>query len=154
MADKNEIAELLDSIRVVQHDIDAAEADIKTLKDMAKEQLESMPEFIEVAECTEALKQAKERLKQRLLARQQYNDLMEKIATKTADLADDKEILSEHLIEYRIKTHERQIEVNTSNGDARPIEIKAKLGKQMQKYQTNIFGKNNDLQITVDTISN
>lgn len=141
-------AETLDSIRTIAKAVDSTESKIKTLREQAKEIVEAMPQYAAVEESTIALKAAREKLKLALMNNSSYNNLLEKIAQEAETLDDDKDVLSDYLIEYYAETHEKQVEINTINGDARPIDIKAKLGKEKQKYQTHMFGSGVSVEIT------
>lgn len=126
----------IDTIREYAADIDKTKQDIKTLNEAASEQVESETAYNEVAELTEQLAAAKERLKSSLMSNHVYNDVMEKLAECKNKLADQEDILSLHIVEYYAGTHERQIEMN-AEGDAREILVKGKLGKR-GKFQTRL----------------
>lgn len=142
-----EIEQTIDSIRIIARDIDAKESGLKVKKDQLKEIVESMPEWNEVYELSEELKSAKEKLRIALLANSRYNDLAEKIANEAEDLRDDRDVLSKHVVEYYASTHEHQIEIDESNGDARQVIVNGKLGKGA-KYQPSLFGKDATIEIS------
>lgn len=146
---RKDIDQTVESIRVIARDIDAKESGLKVKKDQLKEIVESMPEWNEVYELSEELKAAKEKLRIALMRNSRYNDLAEKIANEAEDLRDDKDILSAHVVEYYASTHQHQIEIDESNGDARQVIVNGKLGKGA-KYQPSLFGSDEAVEISDD----
>jgi len=129
----------VESIRRLVWDVDAKESGIRVMSEQLKEIVESTPEWNDVADCMAELSIAKEKLRLVLMNRSDYNNLLEKIGSDRADLKDDREVLSAHVVEYYATTHERQIEMNDTNGDARPVIVSGKVGKGKTKFQTNLF---------------
>lgn len=145
--DSEEIQQTVESIRVITKDIDAKETGLKFKKDQLKEIIESMPEWLDVEESALEHSAAKEKLRIALMSNARYNDLAESIANESADLRDDKDILSKHVVEYYASTHEHQIEIDESNGDARQIIVNGKLGKG-GKYQPSLFSDDARIEIS------
>lgn len=132
----------LQTIITYVDDIETAENKIKVLKEQLAEIIEKDAKFDEVDTLSISLAKAKEDLKLSLMSKREYNDLCEKIAQLKEDLKENKDILSDYLVEFYATKHERQLQVDPSNGNARDIILKGKLGKEQKKYQTNLFNGN------------
>lgn len=128
----------IETIRTYAQDIDAGKSNIKTLREQIKERIEQNHNYAEVERLTAELKKAKDDLKYSLMQDSTYNDLMETLGSQKEELKENEEVLSDYLVEHYVKTHEKQVEMNPANGDAREVLLKGKLGQE-QKYQTNLF---------------
>lgn len=151
MAMTDDIASKVESIRRVSTDVDAREREVKHIKEQIKDIVESMPEFTAVDELTKELAEAKEKLRIALMAKANYNNLMERLGDEQNDLKDDRDVLSACVVDYYASTREHQIEID-SNGDAREVIVKGKLGKS-EKYQPSLFGRNTEVTITDEQTS-
>lgn len=98
---------------------------------------EGWPEYAEVDEFSERLKDAKDRLKQRRMADRGYNDQTEVLHAVKRDKKEAREILSDYLVNHFKITGERQVLMNDNNGDAREVILTGKLGRET-KYQTSM----------------
>jgi hypothetical protein len=118
--------------------------DLRELADQEKaatEVLETIEqgwmEYQTVDDLSEKLKDAKDRLKQRRLADNRYNDQSEAVHAVKRDKKEAREILSDYLVNHFKITGERQVLMNDANGDAREVILTGKLGRET-KYQTSL----------------
>lgn len=128
----------VDTIRTYANDIEALDSKVKTLREELKDVIEQDSNFSDVESLTEELKMAKDKLKYSLMGNSRFNELTEKLANEKEELKEAKDILSDYLVEHVVRTHEKQVEIDPDNGDAREVIVTGKLGKK-QKYQTSMF---------------
>lgn len=128
----------LETIRRLTKEIDALKFDIKALNEMLKDIRADLPEFEALEDARVALQQAQTELNEALRKVPNYNDNLEELAGKKESLSDKQAILSAFIVEYHAQTHEKQVEIDQSNGDARALVLTGRLGKK-QKYQTSLF---------------
>jgi DNA repair exonuclease SbcCD ATPase subunit len=136
--DPENIPHTLHQIRIFQNDVDRFESNIKTLREQVQEIIEGTDEHERVLALTEQLKQAKVDLKRALMAKPEYNELLEKLADEKDAWKSAKENLSDFLLGYFRETGEQQIELEPK--DAREVILQARLGKA-KGFQTSMFGK-------------
>lgn len=136
---KNDDHSTIETIRTYANDIESQESKIKTLKEQLKEIIEKDSNFATVEELVATLAEAREKPKLSLMGNSKYNELAEKLAQEKEGLKESREIMSDYLVEYYATKHEKQVEINPNNGDARDIILNGKLGKEQKKYQTNMF---------------
>lgn len=107
---------------------------LKAAREERQEIIESHVEYAELEEAKAILQDKQRLLREALIGDDDYNTISERIADATLDIADNEEILSQHLILYRDQEHRQAIEIGKIE---RPIIIKAKLGKE-QPVQTKL----------------
>lgn len=128
--------QIIVKVRTFDNDIKSFQSRIKTLKEQITEQIENTEEYTAVLEATAKLNIAKQNLKRRLEANQDYMNLMSELADEKLTLKDAQDNMSDFLLGYFVETHERQIELGPAN--AREVILKGKLGKK-KDFQTNLF---------------
>lgn len=138
MPQNEDIANVIESVRLTAKDIKEATGKIKLINEQIQEVLSGLSDYDEVVRLTDELAKAKEKLGRLLQSNERYNDLMEEKAQLSSKVADQRQILSDHLVWYRLTTNERQIEMG-SDGDACDVVVTGRLGRA-SKYQTNLFG--------------
>lgn len=132
---------LVDNVRTFDHELSEHTQRIKTIKEQLQEKAESTAEYAVVEQLTAQLKEAKEKLKYKLLNMPGYNDLAEKLADEKDAKRSAELDISDFLLGYFKETGERQIELDPK--DAREVILKGRLGKPTQ-FQTNLFRQEQD----------
>lgn len=129
--------QITDNIRDLDMDIFITKGRIKVLNERIEEIKVEHTSYNEMIKAKQAYEKARENFRLTMLSDSDYNDTMENVATEKQKLADQKDMLSLHIVEYYTKTKERQVEIG-DDGDARDLIVTGKLGAR-GKYQTNLF---------------
>lgn len=137
----------VETIRMYAKDVDSKSAQVKVLQEEIDEAIEGANAYSEVTDLETKLYAAKQKLKIELQRTPTYVNACERMADLKEELKDSKGILSDYLVEHFVRTHERQVEINTINGDAREVVIKGRLGKK-KKLQTSLFGSGVKVEAT------
>ena len=135
-SDTDDSTRTVDNIRTFDHELREHDQRIKTLREQLQDRAESTDEYAVVESLKAQLKEAREKLKQKLLSLPGYNDLAEKLADEKDSKKSAELDMSDFLIAYHAETKERQVELEP--GDAREVILKGRLGKP-KDYQTNLF---------------
>lgn len=122
------------------HDADVELTTAKQQKNRAKKAInnhvKNMPEWIDVVEAKESLKQAQSKLTQALLRDGKYDELLQKYEDYAKQVRDADEVLESLLLSYYEQTSEHV--VPQTEKTERPIYLSASLGKEVEK-QENLF---------------
>lgn len=121
-------AEEQDQIIILAGDIQDTKGRLKTLREMQQDILDQEPKYAALQEAKQVVKGAEDALRIALSDNADYNNRQEDISSWKFKLADQEEILSQHLVAYRLKHNEDALEVDDSK--ERPIRMKASLGKE------------------------
>jgi uncharacterized protein (DUF3084 family) len=143
-------ANIIGIIRDLEKRIWTAKGRVKTQKEAVDDIISGHTAYNEATKAKQEYEYAKKKLELALQSDQEYNDAMEALAEEKQQLKDDRDILSLHLVEYYTTTHERQIEIGESNGDAREVIVTGKLGAK-SKYQTQLFSKKGEQDDSTET---
>jgi chromosome segregation ATPase len=128
----------LETVRSYKNDLAAFDGRIKTLTEMTKDIVESMPESADIDELEIQLKEKKAQLKSRLMAKAEYNDAMQDLADERDARKSCAKHMSDALVVWYTITGAGQIEL--SDEVAQEVLVSAKLGKE-SLYQHSLFEK-------------
>lgn len=120
---------LLESIHQIELDIEHNEDALRKHKETMQDRVEAKESYQFIQEARAQMKALTTQLKIDMENDGEIMAGLDQINTIRQDISDLKETLSLHLVQYRLDTGEEQVPVPGSNTDAKPILLKAKLGK-------------------------
>lgn len=141
-ASSNDV-DYIGTIRDASSAIEILKSNIKTKKEMIDDHVGNYQEWLDLESAKDEVERCRVALNVKLAGDADYNNSMEAMADMKLELKDKQDTLSTFIVAYHTETKENQIEIGT-NGDARRLVIKGKLGR-VEKYQTNIFSDRKDL---------
>jgi hypothetical protein len=130
-------AEGLDTIRQYAVDLRDDADKVKAAEGILEDIEKTWPEAKEVDRLADELETARAKLKQRRESNTEYLAQTEKVAGIKRQKKEHQQILSDYLVAHFKLTGERQVLMNDETGDAREVNITAKLGRET-KYQTSL----------------
>lgn len=129
-----------DQITQLDYEIFESGNKLRVVREQLNGIVQQTPEWKAVELAAKALDLAKTKLKIELESDRDYTTLTEQQAELKLKQTDLKEIMSHHLI--RLKIEEQIDGVPTSKGFERPVELKAKLGKERPDTLPMAFNSN------------
>lgn len=141
MQNKENMLDTVNSIKSIEMEIESTKGHVKIINEMIADYIQSKQEWLDLESAKEETKRLSDALKNVLANDADYNNNLEELGQLKDKLKSQKEIISDLIVGYKLETRENQIEIG-SNGEARQLVLKGKLGKR-GKYQTSIFSDSN-----------
>lgn len=139
----NSEARVKENRLAIQSTIAQCDQDLHNQKEKKKEiELElaeyvgDFQESVEIRELHEQIDELTKKLNAKLSQDADFITMSERKAAINLEIKDTKEVLSSHVVQWKMDTHEDAVEIGNNLG--KQIIVKGTLGKP-QAYQTNIF---------------
>lgn len=130
--------DLQQSIIRLDQEVEDAKKSVREAREAVTDYITELDEYKEVERLTNELKVAKAQLKASLMSDGEYNVLKSELEERKFTAKDVKEILSSHLVLYRIQ-NDRDVVVNENM--QKPIILNGKLGKaEPENVRLNLEG--------------